>query len=108
MSPGYPRRWKVERSALVRAINVGGRILGRKALAGLQAEDLLEAACRQAALDDFGDPSFREPLCRLLESLEAEARLNPMGRLATRHDLIRLLVNRLRMIEDRKRNPGIS
>jgi hypothetical protein len=108
VSPGYPRRWKVERSALVRAINVGGRILGRKALAGLQAEDLLEAACRQAALDDFGDPSFREPMCRLLESLEAEARLNPMGRLATRYDLIRLLINRLRMEEDRKRNPGIA
>ena len=108
MSPGYSGRWRVERSALVRAINVGGRILGRKALAGLQAEDLLEAACRQAALDDFGDPSFREPLRRLLESLEAEARLNPMGRLATRYDLIRLLINRLRMEEDRKRNPGMA
>ncbi len=108
MSSGYPRRWKVERSALVRAINAGGRILGLQALIGLQAEDLLESACRQAALDDFGDRSFREPLRRLLESLEAEARLNPMGRLATRYDLIRLLINRLRMEEDRKRNPAIA
>ena len=40
--------------------------------------------------------------------MKSEARLNPMGRLATRHDLIRLLVNRLRMEEDRKRNPGIA
>jgi hypothetical protein len=77
-------------------------------MAGLQADHLLQSAHRQTALDDFGDPSFREPLRRLLESLEAEARLNPMGRLATRYDLIRLLINRLRMEEDRKRNPGIA
>jgi hypothetical protein len=31
-----------------------------------------------------------------------------MGRLATRHDMIRLLSNRLRMEEDRKKNPGIA
>ncbi len=108
MSLGGPRRWKVERSALVRAINAGGRLLDRVAMSGLQEEGLLKAACRQAALGDFGDSAFHEPLRRLLKSLETEARLNPMGRLATRHDLIRLLVNRLRMMEDRKRNPGIT
>ena len=108
MSPGGPRRWKVERSALVHAINAGGRLLERVAMSGLQEEGLLKTACRQAALDDFGDSVFHEPLHRLLKSLDTEARLNPMGRLATRHDLIRLLVNRLRMMEDRKRNPGIT
>ena len=108
VSPGGPRRWKVERSTLVRAINVGGRFLGRRAVASLKADHLLQAACRQTALYDFGDPSFREPLRRLLESLEAEARLNLMGRLASRYDLIRLLANRLRMEEDRKRNPDIA
>ena len=108
MSSGDPSRWRVKRSALVHAINVGGRILGWWARPGFQEEDLLEAACRQTALDDFGDPPFREPFRRLLESLEAEAHLNPMGRLATRYDLMRLLVNRLRMQEDRKRNPGIA
>jgi hypothetical protein len=77
-------------------------------MSGLQEEGLLKTACRQAALDDFGDSVFHEPLHRLLKSLDTEARLNPMGRLATRHDLIRLLVNRLRMMEDRKRNPGIT
>jgi hypothetical protein len=107
VSPGATR-WKVERSALVRAINAGGRLFDRVATSAFQEEGLLRAACRQAALDDFGDPAFHEPLRRLLKSLETEARLNFMGRLATRHDLIRLLVNRLRMIEDRKRNPSIS
>ena len=108
MSPGGPSRWKVKRSVLVNAINLGGRLLGRRAMPGFQEEDLLEAAHRQTALDDFGDPCFREPFRRLLESLEAEARLNLMGRLATRYDMVRLLANRLRMEEDRKRNPGIA
>ena len=108
MSSGGPRRWEVERSTLVRAINAGGRLLGRRAMPSLQEEDLLEAAHRETALEDFGDPPFREPLRRLLESLEAEARLNLMGRLATRYDVVRLLANRLRMEEDRKRNPGIA
>ena len=108
MSPGGPSRWKVKRSVLVNAINLGGRLLGRRAMPGFQEEDLLEAAHRQTRLEDFGDPSFREPLRRLLESLEAEAGLNLMGRLASRYDMVRLLANRLRMEEDRKRNPGIA
>lgn len=108
MSSEDPRRWKVQRSALVHVVNAGGRLLDRVMTAGLREERLLKAAFRKAALDDFGDPPFGEPLRRLIESLEAEARLNPMGRLATRYDLIHLLVNRLRMEEDRKRNPGIA
>lgn len=102
------RHWKVERSALVHAINAGGNLLGRSLSAGLREEGLLEAACRRTGLDDFGDQSFREPFRRLLESVEAESLLNPLGMVATRHDLIRLLSNRLRMEEDRKRNPGIA
>jgi len=107
-SADRPRRWKVDRSPLVNVINAGGRFLGRRAMAGFQEKDLLDAACQQTGLGDFGDTSFLEPLRRLIESLEAEARLNPVGRLATRYDLIRILVNRLKVEEDRKRNPGIA
>jgi hypothetical protein len=98
----------VERSPLVRAINAGGRLLGGWAAAPFRADDLIRAARRKTGLDDFGAPSFGEALRRLVESMESEARLNPMGRMVTRYDLIRLLVNRLRMEEDRKRNPGIA
>ncbi len=108
MNCGSPRSWKVERSALVNAINAGGRLLGRKVLARLSEKGILEASYRQAALDDFGEQSFREPFRRLIESMETEARLNILGRVATKHDLTRLLVNRLRMQEDLKRNPGIA
>jgi len=102
------RLWKVDRSPLANAINAGGRLLGRRAMVRFQNKDFLEIARRQAGLDDFGDPSFLDPLRRLIESLAAEARLNPLGLLATQHDLIHLLVNRLKMEEDRKRNPGIA
>jgi hypothetical protein len=104
---GGLRRWKVDRSLLVNVMNAGGRLLGPKAMAGFQEKDLLEMARRRAGLTDFGDPTFLEPLRRLAKSIGAEARLNPVGRLATRYDLIRLLVNRLQMEADRKRNPGI-
>jgi hypothetical protein len=77
-------------------------------MGSFRAESLLDAARRKTALDDFGNPPFDEPLRRLADSMEHEARLNPMGRLATRYDLTHLLVNRLRMEEDRKRNPGIA
>jgi hypothetical protein len=102
------RRWKVDRFSLVSAINAGGQLFGRRATARFQSKDFLEIARRQAGLSDFGDPSFLDPLRRLIESLATEARLNPLGLLATEHDLTRLLVNRLKMEEDRKRNPGIA
>jgi len=108
MNVGTKRRWKVKRSPAVFAINAGARFLFPRSMPSLHEEGLLEAALKQTSLNDFGDLSFREPLKRLLKSVESEARLNLMGRLATRHDVIRLLANRLRMEEDRKRNPGIA
>jgi len=106
MSPARPERWKVERSVLVRAINRGGDLLGLRSLTAIDEQGLLDAAGRGAAAD-FGDEAFREPLRILIDSLRTEAHLNFLGRLATRHDLIRLLANRLRMEGDRIRNPGI-
>ena len=90
------------------AINAAGALLVQQSLPRLREEEFIKAACRQTALEDFGDPSFREPLNRLLKSLDSDARMNFMGRLAARHDVIRLLTNRLRMEEDRKRNPEIA
>ncbi len=108
MNHGNQKEWKAERSALLNAINAGGRLLGGRVFAGLTEEKILTASCRQAGLEDFGDESFREPLRRLIASMKAEARLNTLGRIASRQDMIRLLVNRLRMEEDLKRNPGIA
>jgi len=100
--------WKVERSVIIQAINAGFRLLGRYAQAGLREDGLIDSARRQTGLHDFGPHSFQEPLRRLIDSMEAEACLNPIGRLAAREDLIRLLANNLRMEEERKRNPAIA
>ncbi len=100
--------WTVERSPLVHLINSAGRFAPPTLLGRFVADDLLAAARRKTGLDDFGTPGFEEPLTRLLRSIETEARLNPMGRMATRHDLLRLLTNRLRMEQERTRNPSIA
>jgi hypothetical protein len=101
-------RWKAERSFTVKVMNAVGRLLGQHAQAGLQEERLIDSALQKTGLDDFGAQSFEEPLRRLTCSLESEACLNPLGRLAAREDLVRLLMNNLLMEENRKRNPEIS
>ncbi len=71
-------------------------------------EQVLETACRQTGLREFGDPRFYEPLRILLNAFDTEANLTFIGRLAMRHDVLRLLSNRLRLIEDRRRYPEIA
>jgi len=63
----------------------------------LTETSLIAAARRTTGLHCFADPSFREPLRRLLASLETEARLHPLGRMMVRQSLVRGLVNRLRL-----------
>ena len=69
---------------------------------------LLAAARRRARWSDFGTPAVHEPLSRLLESLEAEAQLNLIGRIAAREDLTRMLTNRLQLERDRHLHPEIA
>ena len=86
-----------------------GRLLSRAGLlqADLSEKSLLEAARRKTRLDDFGDPTFRLRLRILLESVEEEARLHPLGRFMARENFIRVLSNRLRIEEAFKRRPEI-
>ena len=56
---------------------------------------LLLAARRRAGLDDFGEPTFRAGLDRLVASLDDEADLHPLGRRAWRTALVSLLAERL-------------
>ena len=60
--------------------------------AGLFAE-----ARGQAGLEDFGAAHFREGLGVLLAALEAEAELTLLGRISARAQIVKLLVNRLRL-----------
>jgi hypothetical protein len=71
------------------------------------AAEVIETARRRTGLDDFGPGDFFEPLSRLLESCQREARLNAIGRWALRADLIRTLSNRLLLERDRHLYPSI-
>jgi hypothetical protein len=88
----------------VRALNA----LGDPGWITLDEESLLAEAQRNTGLADFGDESFREPMRIFLTALEGEAKLNLIGRLLARSDVLNLLENRLRMTEERRRHPEID
>ena len=74
----------------------------------LETELLIAAARRRARLDNFGDETFREPLRRLLDCCESQARLNIIGKLALTQDILQLLINRLQIQRDRHNWPRIG
>lgn len=73
----------------------------------LRAERLIAAARRSTGLSDFGEWSFEEPLAVLLRSYADEADLSVFGRFGARWDMLRYLVNLLRLREEEKRDPAI-
>ncbi|HZT19720.1 MAG TPA: sulfotransferase [Dongiaceae bacterium] len=72
----------------------------------LKAEELAAAACRRTGLGDFGEKPF-EALAVLLESYDREASLSLFGRFAARWDVLRFLMNLLRLREAERRDPAI-
>jgi len=95
---------------VIRLLNGCGGAIAR---AGLRAKalspaQLIEKAKRRSQLDDFGEPDFFEPLSRLLESCHREGRLNVIGKLALKNDVVRILCNRLFLVRDRQRYPEIG
>jgi hypothetical protein len=97
-------------AALRAAIRVGARVAERPARSFLRldANRLVDAARRRAGADEIEDVSFLEGLHRLIDALETEANLNLMGRIAVREDIVRLLANRFRVEQDRRRDTGIA
>lgn len=95
------------------AVRLGNR-LGRTwralglPLGTLDSDALLAAARAETGLGDAGDPGFRAGLDRLVEALEHEARLTPLGRVIARRDLVRLLADRLRHVDLRRQHPEID
>jgi hypothetical protein len=94
----------------VRAALSGWRGLERLGVARARLDEasLVAAARRESGLHEFGDESYREPMRRLVESLETEAQLHPLGRFLLRQSLVRLLVNRLRLEALWARHPEIG
>lgn len=62
----------------------------------LDKEDLISRARKSTGLTDFGKDPWEEPLDRMLEAMNHEARLSPVGCFISRQRLINLLGIRLR------------
>jgi hypothetical protein len=83
-----------------------GNNLSRKAWF-LNAEELSTQARRRTGLSDFGNPPIEPALSVLVNSLETEANLHPLGRLLIRMHLRGILEARLQLTRhwrDRSRN----
>ena len=74
----------------------------------LSADELVESAVCDAGTDDFGGPSFREGLDRLVDALEREAELTPLGEQILGMRLRGLLTSRLRVEETYRGHPEID
>lgn len=95
-----------QRDRATRLVNRSLRHLGslRGHPPAFDVHRLLLAARRAAGLDDFGEPSFRQGLDRLVAALDDEAELTPLGRRRWRHDLVALLARRLEVRDRTKRS----
>jgi Sulfotransferase family len=68
-------------------------------------EALCAKARRMTGLDDFGGPSVERGLSVLVDSLNREANLHPLGRFLMQTHLLDLLKTRLQLIDAWKRQP---
>ncbi len=94
----------------IRLLNGCGALLKKARIPSAEtlAIDLIKTAKRRCGLDDFGEGEFFEALSRLLESCHNEARLNLVGKIALKTNILQTLCSRLRMQQDRQLYPDIG
>lgn len=94
----------------VRLLNGFGSLLEKSRIPStrLIATELIETTKRRCSLDDFGEGDFFEALSRLLESCQDETRLNLVGRIVLKTDVLETLCVRLKIERDRHLYPNIS
>ena len=73
----------------------------------LTMPELISQAERATGLSAWGDDDFRTPLSILVDSLNDEAALSPIGASRVRQWLAKRLEQRLRVLADRQRRPEI-
>jgi len=72
------------------------------------AAALLAQAEAETGLHDFGDDQFRGPLAAFTGFVNSQEQLGADSRRAAFGQMVRILGWRLRLVEDRKRYPGIA
>ncbi len=70
-----------------------------------EIDQLIDAAVKETGLNDFGEDDFLEPLERLTQALDSQARLNDFGLLRANMTIQSGLVNRLRIQDHLLKNP---
>lgn len=103
---------KAPRSTLpfsYRAVNLLAQLLvaARLPIMRLDEQSVCESATKQTGLTDFGDPYYRQGLLQLLESVEKDANLHPLGRYMSNDLVTNYLVQRLKLVETREEEPEI-
>jgi len=83
-----------------------GRLLG---IGGgpISVDAVLADARRKVEMSDFGDQAFLEPLEVLIDSINREAVLNPVGRMIIRGRIVGVLINKLVAQDTIKKHPEI-
>ena len=96
---------KPYRPLAVSTLNAAARRLG---LPGrLDAEKMVARAKRRTGLSDFGDEWFLEPLAVLVDAINAEAQLTPLGQWIQKARLTGALARRLRVEQLLRQHPEI-
>jgi hypothetical protein len=85
----------------------GAQVGSPAAVVPLELDELLSHARELTGLDNFGGERFLEPLRILLESMERDGDLHLVGRILTRTDILRCLINRLQIADELGRHPEI-
>jgi len=92
----------------VEQVNREGEYFDLPNVVPLHYDALINAAVRRAALDDFGEDGWQEPLKILCDDLDDSAELTLMGRLLARNDILQWLDNRLQITALIKQHPEIA
>lgn len=101
--------WRPQpRPEWVRRLNRIGTTLGDlEQVVPLDETSLCAAAMAHAGFEDFGTDEWREPFRILIADIGEHARLNLLGRILARRDIVHALVIRLQMAETEKQHPEI-
>lgn len=75
---------------------------------GMEIDQMVDAACRRAGSDDFGEDSWRDALEVLVGSLNTQAALNDLGVAALTDQIVGSLFNRLQVEQWYARHPEID
>jgi len=100
---------KPYRPAAIAIANRVGRLLSGVGIGGkpITVDGVLSEARRKAGLSDFGDEGFLEPLEVLVDSINREAALNPVGHMIIRGRIVGVLTNKLVAHDTIERHPEI-